>query len=444
MTSAFPSSTSSWPPRCSADHGQRLVGAGPGKLEQWTLLARARALDSTSYIAAADRPTRPDRFQSAAGRRRQPGGVPFGEVVASTGPNPRWWSPTSTSTPSRRPATPSPCCKIKQQSLRSIRQNRAGDQSARAAARGPVAMGPPEGEARPNNPGAAEAPTGQMPSDQQSEGERTEQVPGPAEPPPGAPAQPTLDYPAVPPPYPQEYPAAPPPGQPPSEATPAPVKTKRRLFRDPLSVVLVVVIVLALLIAGVIAAELYARHRADSVVAAATECVVQDKVSVSFGPTPFLLQHVTGNYGDISIHTAGNQIRGAKGMKADIRIDKVDLHGTADSKGTIGALEADVTWTSDGIKQTVADAVPFLGGLVNTVRTNPATAPSNCGARWDWAVSRSSPGGKQRAVAAGGQGDGAGHHGAARDRAIGIGHFCVDPDQRLSARHPRRQCESHQ
>ena len=27
--------------------------AGPGKLEQWTLLARARALDSTSYVVAA-------------------------------------------------------------------------------------------------------------------------------------------------------------------------------------------------------------------------------------------------------------------------------------------------------------------------------------------------------------------------------------------------------
>ena len=28
-------------------------GSGPGKLEQWTLLARARALDSMSYVAAA-------------------------------------------------------------------------------------------------------------------------------------------------------------------------------------------------------------------------------------------------------------------------------------------------------------------------------------------------------------------------------------------------------
>jgi hypothetical protein len=231
----------------------------------------------------------------------------------------------------------------------------------------------PQGEGPAEQPAApSEAPTGQMPSDQPPEGQPTEPVPGPAEPPPGAPAQPTLDYPAVPPPYPQEYPAAPPPGQPPSEATPAPVKTKRRLLRDPLSVVLVVVIVLALLIACVIGAELYARHRADSVVAAATECVVQDKVSVSFGPTPFLLQHLTGNYRDISIQTAGNQIRGAKGMKADIHIGRADLHGNADSKGTIGALDANVTWSSDGIKQTVADAVPFLGGLVNTVRTNPS------------------------------------------------------------------------
>src|SRR3984885_10180814 len=40
-------------------------GSGPGKLDQWTLLARARALDSMSYVAAAgqadpgDHPTSP-------------------------------------------------------------------------------------------------------------------------------------------------------------------------------------------------------------------------------------------------------------------------------------------------------------------------------------------------------------------------------------------------
>jgi LmeA-like phospholipid-binding len=174
----------------------------------------------------------------------------------------------------------------------------------------------------------------------------------------------------------QGYPAAPPHGQPPygqppSEDMAAPMKTKRRFLGDPVSIVLVLVIVVALLAAGVIGAELYARHRADNVVAAAAECEVHDKATVSFGPSPFLLQHFAGHYNGISIHTAGNQVRSAKGMTANISINDVDLHGNANSKGTIGALDATITWTSDGIKQTVQDSVPFIGGLVNSVTTNP-------------------------------------------------------------------------
>ena len=146
----------------------------------------------------------------------------------------------------------------------------------------------------------------------------------------------------------------------------------KNLFRDPLSIVLVVVIIVALVAAGLLGAELYARSRADDVVAAATECVVQDDVKVSFGATPFLLQHMTGHYGNISIETAGNQIREAKGMKAQIEIDDVRLQNTGDSKGTIGALDATITWTSEGIKETVQNAIPVLGSLVTDVKTNPA------------------------------------------------------------------------
>lgn len=153
---------------------------------------------------------------------------------------------------------------------------------------------------------------------------------------------------------------------------PAQVKKKLRFLRDPLSLVLIVIIVVALLAAGVIGAELYARHRADGVVAATAACVVQDKVSVSFGPYPFLLQHITGDYRDISIETAGNRIRNAEGMKADIKVSDVDLHGNASSKGTIGTLDATVTWPSDGIRETVKDALPFVGGFVSTVTTSPA------------------------------------------------------------------------
>jgi deaminated glutathione amidase len=65
--------------------------AGPGKLEQWTLLARARALDSTSYIVAAGQADPGEPLASSA-----PTGVggslvvsPFGEVVAAAGADPQ-------------------------------------------------------------------------------------------------------------------------------------------------------------------------------------------------------------------------------------------------------------------------------------------------------------------------------------------------------------------
>ena len=54
-------------------------------------------------------------------------------------------------------------------------------------------------------------------------------------------------------------------------------------------------IVIGLVAAGLLAGELYARHRAESVVTAAAECVVQDEASVSFGATPLLLQLATGH-----------------------------------------------------------------------------------------------------------------------------------------------------
>ena len=169
---------------------------------------------------------------------------------------------------------------------------------------------------------------------------------------------------------------SPPPGQPgygvpPADATSKDLGLSRVRLRDPLSRVLIAVIVIGLVAAGLLASELYARHRAESVVAAATECVVQDKASVSFGATPLLLQLATSHYRNVSIQTAGNRIGPARGMKADVRIEDVRLKGDANAMGGIGALDAVIIWSADGIKQTIQDAIPLLGGLVNGVETNP-------------------------------------------------------------------------
>src|SRR6185369_9939722 len=123
--------------------------------------------------------------------------------------------------------------------------------------------------------------------------------------------------------------------EPPNKDSSLLVKIKN-LFRDPLSIVLTVVIVIAL-----VAAELYARSRADEIVAKAAGCVVEDKASVSFGALPpFLMQHISGHYTNIHIETAGNQIRLAKGMKVNVVIKDVRLEDTANSSGSIGSLVA--------------------------------------------------------------------------------------------------------
>lgn len=155
---------------------------------------------------------------------------------------------------------------------------------------------------------------------------------------------------------------------------PAPVKRKRRFLRDPLSILLICVIIFSLIIAGFIATELYIRHVADTKVAEAVACEVKDQATASFGVTPLMIwQQATHHYTNISVQTAGNQIRDAKGMKLTINIKDVQLNSTANSKGTIGSLDATITWTADGIKQSVQNAIPVLGPFVtNSVKTSPA------------------------------------------------------------------------
>ena len=184
-------------------------------------------------------------------------------------------------------------------------------------------------------------------------------------------------------PPPPQFPQGPPQGQPtppPHGAQGGPQKKDssllvkiKKLFRDPLSIVLVVVIVIALVAAGLLGGELYARSRADSVVARATQCVVQDNATASFGALPpFLMQHMSGHYTNIHIETAGNQVRQAKGMKVNLVIKDVRLEATANAGGSIGSLVANINWSSQGIKDTIQSAIPLIGSFVTGVTTNPS------------------------------------------------------------------------
>lgn len=66
-------------------------GSGPGKLEQWTLLARARAIDTTGYVAAVDQSC-PNPEIAASGPTGVGGSLiasPTGEVMTAAGADPQ-------------------------------------------------------------------------------------------------------------------------------------------------------------------------------------------------------------------------------------------------------------------------------------------------------------------------------------------------------------------
>ncbi|WP_313677019.1 LmeA family phospholipid-binding protein [Mycolicibacterium sp.] len=233
----------------------------------------------------------------------------------------------------------------------------------------PLGQTPPPGPPPPG-PGYPEQPTQQFPGYSQQPTQQfpgysdqpTQQMPGYA---PGHADQATRQIPR------QSFPA----GPPPADVT-APESEEygrdRGFFRDPLSIGLSLVIVLALAAAALLGGEFYARRTADSIVAGAVSCVVQDSAKASFGIRPFLLQHFTHSYRDMRVETAGNQIREAKGMKLQLRLDDVRMHQTAESAGTLGSLDADITWSAEGIKQTVSGMIPLIGALVSDVTPNPS------------------------------------------------------------------------
>jgi predicted amidohydrolase len=67
-------------------------GSGPGKLEQWTLLARARALDTTSIVAAVGQAYPEDAEIAAVGPTGVGGSMvvsPLGEVIVEAGSDPQ-------------------------------------------------------------------------------------------------------------------------------------------------------------------------------------------------------------------------------------------------------------------------------------------------------------------------------------------------------------------
>lgn len=149
--------------------------------------------------------------------------------------------------------------------------------------------------------------------------------------------------------------------------------TRLQSLKNPTSIVLIAVTVVALICASLLGGELYMRHWARSLLTTIVRCMVDDDASVSVAASPpVVVQIVEGRYTEITIATAGKQVRAAKGMTAVVDIRDLRLQEGAASAGTIGSLTATIGWTNDGMKRTAQQAIPLLGGFVTDVTTDPS------------------------------------------------------------------------
>lgn len=151
-----------------------------------------------------------------------------------------------------------------------------------------------------------------------------------------------------------------------------------------MSLLIIFGVILALVAAGVLGAEWYGRRAARDILTKAAACETKSDqestdqnlphVNVSFSSTPPVLwQFLTKHYTSIRVTTDGDHIGSVKGLKADILAQDISLKADANKEGTIGSIDATISWTKDGILKTIQDKLDIADFLVEGVKTDPAS-----------------------------------------------------------------------
>ncbi|WP_063821739.1 LmeA family phospholipid-binding protein [Nocardia pneumoniae] len=128
---------------------------------------------------------------------------------------------------------------------------------------------------------------------------------------------------------------------------------------------LIALTVVAILLATVlVGGEAYARHSVASCISTQFEKDMGSKIDVSFGPKPMLVTWIDGKVPSVRVNSDDTRFGPAVGMVVHAVFRDVDV---ADRNGsTIGSSSADVTWSNEGIKET-------LGGLVTGVSSSESS-----------------------------------------------------------------------
>lgn len=132
------------------------------------------------------------------------------------------------------------------------------------------------------------------------------------------------------------------------------------------TLVIVIVVVAVLLATTLVAGEAYARHTVSRCISTQFEKEMGSRIDVGFGMKPMLISWWDGKVPEATVTTDDTKFGPAVGMVVHAVFHDIEVTDGGRAGGVIGSSSADVTWSNDGIRQT-------LGGLVTGVRSSAAS-----------------------------------------------------------------------
>ncbi len=128
--------------------------------------------------------------------------------------------------------------------------------------------------------------------------------------------------------------------------------------------VIAVITAAVLVAAALIGGEAYARHRIASCISSQFEKEMGSQINVGFGAKPLLVTWIDGKVSRMDVDSEGAEFGPAVDMQVHAQFHDIQMPEGSNSGSTIGSSNADVSWSNEGMTQT-------LKGLVSEVRSDP-------------------------------------------------------------------------
>lgn len=124
-----------------------------------------------------------------------------------------------------------------------------------------------------------------------------------------------------------------------------------------------------LLVLGAAVGEFYLRNRITGCLENQLSAQIGSPVTVELGSRPILLTALDDKVSSVTMRNQDGVFGTARGMDVEASVHDVVTDGSTST--SVGSSDATVTWSADGIRQTLSEG--GIGPLLTDVTTDPAT-----------------------------------------------------------------------